>query len=271
MDDFFNVKLLQNVFNELYEIVPNILGAILFFFIGWLVIKLILLIVRKTLKYTKIDTLANKISENGMLLNSSIKIQPTQILLVFLKWFLILVLIIIGSDLFGLTIVSNEASRLVDYLPKIFSAIVIFGFGLYLATLIRKSLYTMLKSFDLNGSKIISSILLFIVFVIVSITALNQAGINTDIITNNLSLILGAFLVAFTLALGLGSRDIIYRLLLGFYSRKSLETGQKIKIDEVIGTIVAIDNISMIVESIDGNKIVYPIKMIANKKIEILS
>ncbi len=270
MEKLFNIKLLENVFDELYDIIPNILGAILFFFIGWLFIKVVLFVVKKTLGYTKIDMLATKISENGMLLNSSIKIKPTQIVLTFLKWFLILVLVIIGSDIFGLTIVSNEASRLIDYLPKMFSAIIIFGFGLYLASLIKKSVYTMLKSFDLSGSKIISSILFCIVFIIVSITALNQAGVNTDIITNNLSLILGAFLAAFTLALGLGSRDIIYRLLLGFYSRKNLEAGQHIIIDEIKGTIVSIDNICMVLESTSGNKIVYPIKVIANKKIEII-
>ncbi len=270
MERTLDFGIIEDLFNELYEILPNIIGAILFFIIAWSLLKIILFIVRKSLGLTKIDALVSKISENGTLFNSSIKIEPTKIILAFLKWFLILVFVVVGSDMFGLTIVSNEASRLIDYLPKIFSAIIIFGFGLYLASLIKKSIYTMLRSFDLNGSKLISSILFGIIVAIVSITALNQAGVNTDIVTNNLSLILGAFLATFTIALGLGSRDIVYRLLLGFYSRKNFEVGQKIKVDNFEGLVISMDNIYVVLEGNTGNKVVYPVKTIANKKIEIL-
>ncbi|OED47285.1 small-conductance mechanosensitive channel [Flavobacteriaceae bacterium (ex Bugula neritina AB1)] len=263
MERILDFGIIEDLFNELYEVLPNIIGAILFFIIAWILLKISLFIVRKSLGLTKIDTLASKI-------NSSIRIEPTKVILAFLKWFLILVFVVVGSDMFGLTIVSNEAGRLIDYLPKIFSAIIIFGFGLYLASLIKKSIYTMLRSFDLNGSKLISSILFGIIVAIVSITALNQAGINTDIVTNNLSLILGAFLAAFTIALGLGSRDIIYRLLLGFYSRKNFEVGQRIKVDDFEGVVVSMDNIYVVLDGKGGNKVVYPIKAIANKKIEIL-
>ncbi len=270
MEKFLNFKLIENIFNELYEILPNIIGAILFILIGWLIVKLILFIIKKSLKLTKIDTLVSKISDNGALFNSTTKIEPTKIILAFVKWFLILVLVIVGADMFGLNMVSNGAGRLIDYLPKIFSSIVILGLGLYLASLVRKSVYAMLKSLDLNGSKVISSILFFSIIAIVSITALNQAGINTSIITNNLSLILGAFLVTFVLALGLGSRDVVYRLLLGFYSKKIFEVGQKIRIEDDEGVIVSIDNICITVERNDNNKVVYPIKLIANKKVEII-
>ncbi|WP_103070227.1 mechanosensitive ion channel family protein [Aquimarina sediminis] len=270
MGKTLNFKLIENVFNELSEIVPNIIGAILFILVGWLIIKLILFLIKKSLKLTKIDSLILKISNNGMLFNSNTPIEPTKIILSFIKWFLILVLVIIGSDMFGLTIVSNEAGRLIDYLPRIFSSIMILGLGLYLASLIRKSVYTMLKSFDLSGSKLISTILFFVIVAIVSITALNQAGINTNIITNNLSLILGAFLATFTIALGLGSRDIVYRILLGFYSKKNFRIGQKIRIEEFEGVILSIDSISMIIENNEGNRVVYPIKLITNRKIEII-
>jgi len=270
MERILDFEIIENLFNELYKILPNIIGAILFFILAWILLKIILFIVRKSLKLTKIDTLASKISENGTLFNSSIRIEPSRIVIAFLKWFLILVFVVVGSDIFGLTIVSNEAGRLIDYLPKIFSALIIFGFGLYLASLIKKSVYTMLRSLDLSGSKLISSILFGVIIAIVSITALNQAGVHTDIVTDNLSLILGAFLAAFTIALGLGSRDIIYRLLLGFYSRKNLGVGQKIKVDDFEGFVISMDNIYVVLEGDSGTKVVYPVKTIANKTIEIL-
>ena len=121
-----------------------------------------------------------------------------------------MVFLILGSDLLGLSIVSSEVGKLISYLPKIFSAFIIFGFGLYLANTVRQSIQQMIKSLEINGSRLISTIIFYIIVAIISITALNQAGINTDVITKNLSIILGAFLAAFAIALGLGTRDVCY-------------------------------------------------------------
>ena len=180
-----------------------------------------------------------------------------------------MVFVIIGSDILGLSMVSNEVSRIMTYLPQVFSAFVIFGFGVYLATVLKKSTKTMLRSFDLTGTNVVSRVVFYLVFIVVTIVALNQAGINTDIVTDNLSIILGAFLAAFALGLGLGSREVILRLLLGFYARKNFEIGQQVRIDRFEGKIVAIDNICLVVESKLGRR-VYPISEISNKVVDII-
>jgi len=270
MKDIIDFKPLTDILEELYKMLPTVVGAILFIIFGWLCLKVILFVARKSLALTKIDSLAAKISEDGALFGSAVKIKPTKIILGFIKWFLILILVIIGSDLFGLEMVSEEVGKMIGYLPKIFSAVIIFGCGIYFASLLRKGIAGMLKSFDLNGSKVISLIVFYVIVVIVSVTALNQAGVNTDLITSNLSIIFGAFLASFAIALGLGSREIVLRLLLGFYSRKNFEIGQRVRVDEFEGTIVSIDNICMVVDNGD-QKMVYPIKLISNKRVEVLS
>ena len=88
-----------------------------------------------------------------------------------------------------------------------------------------------------NDGKIISSIVFYIIAMLITVTALNQAGINTDIITNNLTIILGAFLASIALAFGLGSKDVIGDLMRSFYTRKNFEVGQKIHFGTITGTI----------------------------------
>ncbi|MGV0940259.1 hypothetical protein [Empedobacter sp. ULE_I140] len=102
------------------------------------------------------------------------------------------------------------------------------------------------------------------------ITSLNQAGVNTDLITNNLFLILGSVFLTLAIAFGLGSKDVIYRLLLSFYTNRNFEIGQRIIIeDDVQGVIIAINNICMTIQTAD-EKVVYTIKIITNKKIRII-
>lgn len=265
-----NFEILNNLYSDFVDVLPIILGTIFYIVISWLLLKFILFIVKKSLKFTKIDSLFENANDKNPLFGSSIKIKPTKIILTFIKWFLILILIIVGSDILGLTIVSNEVGKLVEYLPKIFSAVLIFFVGIYGAILLRKTIQSGLKAFDMNGSKAISMIVFYLVFVVVSVMALNQAGVDTEIITKNFFLIIGAFLAAFAIAFGLGSREVIFRLLLGFYSRKNFAIGKRIRFDDVEGVVLSINNISMIIKSDDNKKIVVPIKLIVNKKIEIL-
>ncbi|MCQ0110031.1 Mechanosensitive ion channel [Zhouia amylolytica] len=269
MKTTIDLRLLENLLESIYEVTPKLIGGIVLIIVGWLALKMILFVIKKSLKLTRIDDLAKKFYENNPILLSTIKLEPTKVILFFAKWFLILVFVIIGADMLGLTMISNEIGKLIAYLPKFFSAILIFVLGIYGAGLLRNALASLIKAFDLNGSKAISQIVFYILFVIVAIMSLSQAGIDTSVITNNMFLIMGAFLLAFTLALGLGSRDVILRLLLGFYSRKNFQIGQRIKIDNVEGEIIAIDNICLVLMS-NNQKTVYPIKQVASKKVEIL-
>jgi len=269
MDQFLELKPFENLLNELSVFLPKILASLAFFIIAWILLKLILFIVKKALKMTQVDLLAAKVLKKGEVFKTPIKIQPTRIIVTFVKWFLILVFIIIGSDILGLTMVSNEVGKIISYLPQIFSAFVIFGFGIYLATVLSKSAKTMLDSFDINGSNLISRIVFYLVFLIVTIIALNQSGVDTKVITDNLSIILGAFLASFALGLGLGSKDVISRLLFGFYARKNYQIGQLIRIDGFEGKVVSIDNICMIVEN-KLEKRIYPIKDVSNKLVELI-
>ncbi|WP_223033541.1 mechanosensitive ion channel family protein [Hanstruepera marina] len=268
MNDDLNFNLLDELLRNTYKFLPKIIFGIIFIIVAWLLLKLILFVIKKSLKLTKIGYLSEKLNDLPFL-NGTFKIDPEKIILVFVKWLFILIFVIIGAEILNFSLISNEVGKLIRYLPQFFSALLIFVLGIYGANYLKKTLRTLLKAVDINGSKAISNILFLILVVMVSIMALDQAGFNTDIITNNLFLILGAVLASFTIAFGFGSRDIVYRLLLGFYSKRNFYVGQKIVVDEKQGVIYAIDNISMVVVFNDA-KVVYPIKHITNKKIEIL-
>lgn len=114
----------------------------------------------------------------------------------------------------------------------------------------------------------ISGALFYLIVFFVSITTLNQAGVDTQIITSNFTLVLGAFLLAFSLALGLGSREVVGDLLRTFYTRKIYEVGDHIKLKNIKGTIEAIDQISIVVKT-DTGKVVVPIKKIVENTVEL--
>lgn len=264
-----NLSFLREIWRELLQFFPKILAAIVVLLVGFLIIKFVVFLVSKALKFTKIDTWTDTLNEIEIFKNSDFNLKPAIYIVKTVKWILILILTIVISDILGLQIVSQEIGNIIRYLPKLFSAIAVLIIGIYIANIIKNAVISLFKSFDLGGSKIIGNIIFYGIAVIVTLTALNQAGINTDIITNNLTIILGASLLAFTIAFGLGSKEIVQRLLFGFYSRKNLIVGQKIRVGEIIGTIDRIDSIYLVLINNEG-KFIFPIKEINDRIIQII-
>ena len=261
------VESLNQMTINIAEFAPKVLFAILILLIGWLITKIIAFVLKRTLKFAKADKLTDIINEKNLFGKTDLKFNVTTVVVGFVKWIMFLVFLINASDVMNWEIVSVEIGNLLRYLPRLFSAIALFMIGLYIANFIKKAVRGLFESFDLHGEKVISSLVFYVIIITITITALNQAGINTDIITNNLTIILGAILATIAIGFGLGSRDVINSLLFSFYSKRNFEVGQKIKIDDITGTIVSIDNICISVEVDGGDIIVIPIKEVVDTRV----
>ncbi|MEX0315320.1 MAG: mechanosensitive ion channel domain-containing protein [Allomuricauda sp.] len=249
---------------------PKIIGALIVLLIGWLVTKIILFILGKILKLAKADTLSEKINDMDLFGKGDFKIDIIKVILGFVKWFLLLVFLIVAADILSWEIISTEIGNLLRYLPRLFSALALMMIGLYIGNFVKKTVKKLFDSLEFGGSNLVSNLLFYIIVIFISITALNQAGIDTSIITNNITMILGAFLLAFALGLGLGSRDVITDLLRSFYTRRTYAVGDKVVISGHTGTIEAIENNSLTLVTKDG-KFVIPIKDVVSEKVEIKS
>lgn len=259
---------LSSILGDIAAALPGIFGAFVVLVFGWITIKIVTVILKKVMKLAKIDKLSDKVNEARLFGDSDVKIQISKVLLTFVKTLLWLVFIIVASDVMGLSIISEEIANLLRYLPVLLTALVIFMMGLYLAKIIKKAVTSVFESMDIGGGKIVGNLLFYLIIIFISITALNQAGIDTEIITSNFTIILGAFLFAMALALGLGSREVVGDLLRTFYSRKIYEVGDRIKVKKIEGTIEAIDNISVVVKTKTG-KLVIPIKKVVENTVEV--
>ncbi|MCF7567942.1 mechanosensitive ion channel [Sabulilitoribacter arenilitoris] len=259
---------LSVISNEVAEVIPNILGAIAIVIIGWLLTKLIVGIVRKALKLAKADKLDDKINEieifEGKKLNFNIIIIITK----FVKWIMYIMLLIVVTDILNLTMVSEEIKNFLGYLPKLFSALIVFTIGLLLANFVKKAIKSFFESMDLSGSKMISQIVFFLLLTFISITALNQAGVDTEIITSNITMILAGFLLAFALAFGFGAQKVVGDLLRTYYARKTYEIGQVIEFNNIKGEVETVNNISVTLKTEQG-KLVVPIKDIVESQVKI--
>lgn len=248
------------------EMAPKFILGLLGLLVAWLIIKIVLFILKRTLKAAKIDVLSQRVADSKLFGNKQLKIDLLKVTLNTVKIMLILLFTVVLAQIFGLNAISDAIYSLFGYLPTLLSALLILVGGLYLATIVKKAVTDVMESIGSGGIKMVSGAIFYLITFFVSITALNQAGVDTAIITSNFSLVLGAFLLAFSLALGLGSKEIVGDLLRTFYTRKLYEVGDNIRLKDIEGKIEAIDHISMVVKTKKG-KIVVPIKKITENTV----
>ncbi|CAM1373525.1 conserved membrane hypothetical protein [Tenacibaculum litopenaei] len=260
------LKPFQRTFNDIIDSLPTVVGFIAFVLASWISIKLFLYIVRKALAKTKIDEWSSKLSKTKIFGDMTINIVLTNVILTVLKWFLIFVFVMVGAEMFGMTMVSDLIRSFFKVLPNLLTALGIFVAGAYLGTVVKKAIQSMFKSLEISGGNVVGNIAFYLIVVFLSITALDKANVDTSVIKNNLTLLIGSVLLAFTIAFGLGARDAVGRLLFGYYSRKNIGIGQRVVIGDVEGIVIAIDNICLTVQT-PNEKVILPIKDVVNSKI----
>ncbi|SHI83792.1 mechanosensitive ion channel family protein [Algibacter luteus] len=259
---------LSTMWLEISKIFPNIIGTLIVLIFGWLITKLIVKIIKKVLKLANANKLDDAINEIEIIEGKKLNFDTVKIVSNFVKWVMYVMLIIMASDIMNLTMISQQISNLLAYLPQLFAALVIFTVGLILANLVKKGLKSLFESMDLSGAKLISQFVFFLILIYVSITALNQAGIDTEIITSNITMILAAFLLAFALAFGFGSQKVVGDLMRTFYTRKTYEIGQKIEFNDIKGEVESIDGITITILT-DTGKVIVPIKDIVESQVRL--
>jgi small-conductance mechanosensitive channel len=260
---------LQTFGQKLMGAIPSLLAAIAILLIGWLLAKLISSGISKLLKLVKFDTLSEKVKFTEFLSRANVSLTPSGLIGKFVYWLLLLLVIISASDALGWNAVSNEISKLLSYLPNLLIAIVFFVVGTYIASFVRDLIQGAASSLGISTGKLISSVVFYLLFIIVTLTALDQAGVDTTIITSNLLLFLGAILAAAAISYGIASKDVLSNILASFFSRRNFKVGQIIEVDGIKGEIISINNISVTIQDNNKEKIIVPSHILITNKVKV--
>lgn len=262
---------LQAIGHTISNAAPKVVGAILILFLGWLFAKLISNGIARLLKTIKFDELSDKINVTSFLERANVNLAPSQFIGKFFYYIFLLLVVNSAAGALGWTSISDEISKLLGILPNLMIAIIFFIVGTYIASFVRDIIRGATSSMGISAGKIISNLVYYFLFMIVTLTALGQAGIDTTIISANLSLILGAILLSAAISYGFASRDVLSNILASFFSRKTFSIGQVIELDGERGKIIATNNISVTVLNAQQEKIVIPAHQLIVNKVKIIS
>ena len=258
---------LQSFGQTIMNVLPNLIGALLLLLIGWVIAKFVSFAIRKVLQSKSMQRVTDRLDQSPLLRQQDVSLDSVQIISRFVYWVVLLFFFIAASETLGWTAVSRTLNELISYLPALLSALVIALIGLYLAQTVRNVVRAALQSMQIGAANLISSLLFYVLSIIVVLTALEQAGIDTHIITANLTLIIGAAVGTFALSFALASRHVLENIIASFYSRRNFAVGDRIRLGDVEGEVVLIDSVSVTIKTQD-KEVVFPARFLVDKQVE---
>ncbi len=257
-------EVLQNTLNAL----PKVASALVIFIIGWIFAKFISSLARKLLLKTKVDNLVKSINEIDFISNLNIQVSLSNILSKILYYVIMLIALIASTDVLGMPVVSNLVKDLINYIPYLLSAVIVFSIGIVLADFIKNIVATTCKSLGIPSGNILASFIFYFIFLMITISALEQAKINTDFIKSNLKLIVGGVVLAFAVGYGFASRSIMANLMSSLYTKHRFKVGDTIKIGEQKGKVTYMDSGAVTLKT-EKKRIIIPMSQFSQSEVEI--
>lgn len=250
------------------DALPALLTGAVVLFIGWLVASLIRTIVKRTSGKT-LDKVAERAGLSSVLAKLG-GITLSKLVAGLLYALILLVFIMASADLMGLDLVKRALESFMAYLPTLLTAVTIFILGLWGGDKVSQLVQTLTESAGLSSGRSIARVLGGVIVLFTSITALNMAGVDTELITSNIQILLAGVLLAFGLAYGFAARDVLTNILSSFYGKDRFKPGMVIRIGQDEGVIARIDSISLTMQ-VQGKEVLIPTSKLVTERIEIIS
>jgi hypothetical protein len=248
---------------------PKFIGALTILCVGWLVSRTVGKILSKVLANIGIDRLAEMLKDIDLVHRTGMLKEKLSVIIAKIVYYMMmLTFIIAATETLGVAAITQLFTDLMKYLPSLLTASVVFMLGLFLANMVKGVVITLCQSLGIAAAKMIGSVIFYFLFVMIAVSALAQAKINTEFISSSLVVVIGAGALAFAFGYGLASKDLVSNYLASFYNKNKVRVGDDVRIIGERGKVVLLDSTSMILQTAE-RAIIIPLSKMTTEKIEV--
>ena len=248
-------EILLSLFEQVKVFFPKLALALALLLGGWLTGLILAKILRRLLQTLGADRLSSKLQEIDVIERWGFKLELSLVLSKAVYYGVLLIFFLAAADVLGMSAISEQLSSLINWLPKLVTALMVLVAGLLFSNFLRNLISTTLRSLGLASGRILADVVFYFLLLTVSVTALEQAGLNTAFLTENIQILLAGIVIAFSLGFGLASQTVLRQLIAGNYNRRRFRLGDWIELGPWQGKITALDGTKISLELLDGTQV----------------
>lgn len=203
---------------------PSLLGAIILFFLGWILGAVIGKAVAQVITALKIDRLFESAGAHTFLERAGLKLNVGGFVGAIVKWFIIIVFLMASLQIIGLTQVNDFLREAVlYYLPKVIVAALVLVIATVLADAMHKFINASARAVNIRSANMLGSITRYAIWIFAFVIALSELGIATAFMQILFTGFIAALAIALGLSFGLGGKDAAARAVDRFSDHMSMK------------------------------------------------
>jgi hypothetical protein len=207
----------SNLLTSIALFIPNLLGALILFFVGIVLSGWIKSLTVRLLSGLNLSKLFQGTTFSKFLEHADLTTKIEQVVGELLRLLVVLIFFIASINLLGLTTVTEVLNRILNYLPHVFAATLIIAIGTIIAGLVEKIVKGSLGTVDVKTSRLLAKISSYIVMVFTILAAMSQLGIAATFVNTLFIGFVAMLTIGLGLSLGLGSKDLVKTILEDWY------------------------------------------------------
>lgn len=202
------VDSLQSLWFKVLSFLPNLLAAIIFLILGWLVAVFLSRLVKKVLESVRVDHFADRLGLTTLSHRTGRKLTISGLAAWLVKWFILIGVFLASAEILGLTQVSQFLyGRVLPYFGNVIVAVAMLMIGILAADFLSDIVKGALEAAEMRSAKALAAITRWSVIIMTVLTAMAQLNIATQFIENLFTAIVAMIAIAGGIAFGLGGKD----------------------------------------------------------------
>jgi len=214
----------QDILLSIISFIPTLLSAVLVFILGTIIARWVKLGVVKLLNLARLADIISTPAVKKFLQNASITQKIDDVLGEVARYIVLLIFFVTSVNLLGLNTVTQVLNRVLGYLPQVFAAILILISGILLAGFLEKVVKGSLGSVDIRSSRLMGKFTSYLIMVFTILAAISQLGIAQPFVGTLFIGFVAMLSLALGLGFGLGSKDLIKKILENWYKNFKKDT-----------------------------------------------
>ena len=208
----------QPFLQNLISFAANLILAILVFVVGYLISVGIGRIITEILKSVRFNKLFEKEGWSNALKTAGIDVHPAEFIGAIVKWVFVIVSLLVAVDILHLAQFGMILAQVLDYLPNVGVAALIFVVAVIISDIIEKVVRVMVERMKIGYGYITSSIVKWAIWIFTIFLILEQLLPASELIkTLYMAIvwgIVGTIGLGIAIAIGLGGKDVAAEVLM---------------------------------------------------------
>ena len=248
----------QTAARNIGAFLPAILGAAILVLAGWLLGRLLAWLARRG-SIAALHRLGKRPELHGAIESSGAAAQVPAVIAGFVFWVTFVFFIAAAMETLGLPVVTASLSRVAYYLPNVLAALAVVFVGIITAKVLGGAVARATSSTGMALGPVIGATVRGTVILVAVVVAIEQVGIEADLLVVIVAVVVGTVLAGAGLAFGLGARTAVSNIIASHYVAQAYRVGQTVRVAGVEGRIVETTPTAVFVAGPEG-RVMIPAK-----------